>query len=333
MSREIAIDMGTHNTVIFMKGQGASQGGGIALREPSVVAVDSRSDEILAAGKEAKDMAGKSAGGVKIIKPMRGGAVADFDVMAAMLRTFIKRAIKSANISRPRVVIGVPADATQVEKTAAEDVVKHAGCGDVTLLEAPLAIILGAGLSPASPRGIMTIDLGAGHTEVSVAALGEIIATRSERFGSARIDEGILRYIKKKYNLQIGDLTAEDIKVKIGSAFPQDDSFSSFMEVRGRSVTDNLPKSITIHADEIRTAISGILEDLTALIARTTEELPPEIASDILESGIIMSGGGAMLKGLDKFIEETTGLKVTMTERPFDTLAEGLGKSLEVGTA
>lgn len=324
VSREVGIDFGTANTVIFMKDKG------IVLREPSVIAVDRRSEEVLAVGKEARDMLGKASGNIQVIRPIQHGVVADFDGATAMLRGFLKKAVKSGTVNRPKVIMGLPAGATEVERTAAEDVAQHAGGGDVSLMEAPLATLLGVGLSPLSPKGVMTVNFGAGLLQVAVAALGETIAHTTERLGGNRMDEEIIRFIKKKYHLQIGELTAEEVKLKIGSAFPVEDSFSAFMEVRGRSVSDNLPKNITVHADEIRGALGETLELIIRAIVRTTEALPPEIAADLLESGIVLTGGGAQLTGIGSYINEATGLKVRIAERPVDAVAEGLGAGLQI---
>ncbi|MEG1426259.1 MAG: rod shape-determining protein [Oscillospiraceae bacterium] len=327
LGSEIVIDMGTSNTVIFKKGAG------IVLREPSVVAIDRRTQEVIAVGKEAKEMLGKTPAQILAVKPVLAGAAADFDVCCAMLKIFVKKASGAGVFSRPTVLFSLPAGATEVERIAAEEVAKHAGAGDIRLIEAPMAAAIGAGVSPLSPKGFMVVSMGAGITEVAVLALGDVIASTTVRTGGDAIDKAISRYIKRKYAIQIGELTAEEIKIKIGSAFPSADSFHSFMEVRGRSVAENLPKSITIHEEEIR---GPILEELTKVIAavvETTEVLPPEIAADLLETGILLTGGGGLLSGLDRYLQEATHLRVELSERPLDAVAEGLGRSLSTAVS
>ena len=324
VSKDVGIDLGTANTVIFVKDKG------VALRESSVVAVDVRTDEVLAAGKEAKEMLGKTPETMEVVCPVKDGVVADFGACAAMMKYYLHKAVNTSFFNKPRVVLSIPSGITDVERRAVEDAVKQAGAGSVNLMEAPMAAAIGAGLPVGSPRGTMIANIGAGVTEVAVISLGDIVASTTARGGSDAIDRGIIVYMKRKHSLQIGVLTAENVKLKIGSAYPTDDSFNTFMEVKGRSVVDGLPKSITVQADEIREVINEEVKDIIRVIMRTMEETPAELAADVVDQGILLAGGGCQLRGLDKYIEQETGLKTTLAERPVDCIAEGLGKSLDL---
>lgn len=324
VGKEIGVDLGSANTVIYMRDRG------IVLREPSVVAVDKRSEELLAVGKEAKEMLGKSQSNIKLIRPIQGGVVAELDAAAAMLRAFLKKALNTGLLNRPKIVMAVPAGSTEVERTAAEDVARHSGGADVDLMEAPIAALLGSGISPIGPKGIMTMSLGAGHIEAAVSVLGQVISRHREPLGGNAMDEAVARYIKRKYGLLIGDLAAEEVKLKVGSAFPQDDELGSFTDVRGRSVAESLPKNITVHGDEIREALFECLESMARVVVRTTEGLEPQLAADVLDGGILLTGGGALLRGVVPFLQEATGLKVSISERPLDTVAEGLVRGLDL---
>lgn len=324
ISKDIGIDLGTANTVIYMRDKG------IILREPSAVAIDVRTDEVIAAGKEAKEMLGKTHENIEVILPMEKGVVANYGACAAMVKYYLQKAAMAGAFSKPRVVVAVPSGITDVERRAVEDAVKQSGAGSVNLMEAPLASAIGVGLPVGVPRGVMVLSFGAGITECGVIALGDIVASATARYGSGDLDRAVSRYIKMKYGLNIGPATAEEVKLKIGSVFPSDDSYNTFMEVRGRSTLEGLPKSITVHADEIREVFYSEVSAVVKVIMDVMAETPPELAADIIESGIVATGGGSQLKGLDKFIEQETGLKVSQAERPVDCTAEGVGKSLDL---
>ena len=321
---DIGIDLGTLNTVIFRKDKG------IVVREPSVVAADNRTDEVLAVGREARDMAGKTPESITLIDAMKSGAVAECSIATALIKVLLRKAMGNFNVIKPKVVFAVPSGITDVERKAVEDSAKQAGIFSVRLLETPMAAAIGAGLPVGASKGSMVITMGAGVTEAAVIALGDIVASASARFGSQDIDEAIRSYIRRTYGLVIGIQTAEEIKMKIGSAAPSEDSYNLFLEVRGRSAAEGLPKSYTVQADEIRSVIASCLTKLTELIIKCLEDLPGELASDILEGGITLTGAPAQLRGLDRFIAEETGIKAQVAERPADCVAEGLGKSLEL---
>jgi len=323
-SKDIGIDLGTANTLVFMRGKG------IVMREPSVVAVDVRTDEVLAVGKQAKEMLGRTPGSIVAVRPLKDGVIADFDVTAAMLKYFIKTALKSGVLNRPRVVICIPSGVTEVERRAVEDAARQAGSNNVDLIEEPMAAAIGAGLPVGEPTGSMVVDVGGGTSEVAVISLGDIVTAVSVRMAGDKYDEAIVTYVKKKYNLLIGERTAEEIKVKIGSAFPTEDTLNSFVEIKGRNLLDGLPKNVTIHADEVREALSDSVMTVVDAIKDTLEKTPPELAADIIDRGIMLTGGGALLRGFDKLVSQETGIPVNIAERPLDCVVEGTGKSLEV---
>ena len=340
-SKDIGIDLGTANTLVFMRGKG------IVMREPSVVAVDVRSDEVLAVGKQAKEMLGRTPGSIVAVRPLKDGVIADFDVTAAMLKYFIKKALKSGALSRPRIVICIPSGVTEVERRAVEDAARQAGSNNVDLIEEPMAAAIGAGLPVGEPTGSMVVDIGGGTSEVAVISLGDIVTSVSvrmagDKFDEAivtsvsvrmagdKFDEAIVTYVKKKYNLLIGERTAEEIKMKIGSAFPTEDTINSFVEIKGRNLIDGLPKNVTIHADEVRDALMDSVMVVVEAIKDTLEQTPPELAADIIDRGIMLTGGGALLRGLDRLVSQETGIPVHVAERPLDCVVEGTGKSLEV---
>lgn len=323
-SKDIGIDLGTANTLVFMRGKG------IVMREPSVVAVDVRTDEVVAVGKQAKDMLGRTPGSIVAVRPLKDGVIADFDVTAAMLKYFIKKALKNGGIYRPRVVICIPSGVTEVERRAVEDAAKQAGSNNVDLIEEPMAAAIGAGLPVGEPTGSMVVDIGGGTSEVAVISLGDIVTAVSVRMAGDKFDEAIVSYVKKKYNLLIGERTAEEIKVKLGSAFPTEDTMNAFIEIKGRNLVDGLPKNVTIHADEVREALSDCVMTVVDAIKDTLEKTPPELAADIIDRGIMLTGGGALLRGFDKLVSQETGIPVHVAERPLDCVVEGTGKSLEV---
>lgn len=320
--RDIGIDLGTANIVICQKGRG------VILREPSLAAVDLRTNEIVAAGKEAKEMLGKTPENISVVSPMASGAVAQVSVCAAMLKYFINKT--RMGIKKPRTVIGVPAGITDVERKAVEDAARQAGLVSVYLVELPMASAVGAGIPVGQAKGSLVINLGMGITEAAVVALGDTVASSTMRFGSQDIDRDIKYYIRRKYGLIIGDNTAEEIKIKIGSVYRTDDTYDQFMEVRGRSAAEGIPKSYTVGADEIREVIVGSVGRICELLTRCLEITPPELVADIMTKGIILTGGGAQLRGLDKYMTEVTGINTVVTERPLECSADGIGRILDV---
>jgi len=323
-SKDIGIDLGTANTLVFMRSKG------IVMREPSVVAVDVRTDEVLAVGKQAKEMLGRTPGSIVAVRPLKDGVIADFDVTAAMLKYFIRKALKQNFLSRPRIVVCIPSGVTEVERRAVEDAARQAGSNNVDLIEEPMAAAIGSGLPVGEPTGSMVVDIGGGTTEVAVISLGDIVTAVSVRMAGDKFDEAIVTYVKRKYNLLIGERTAEEIKMKIGSAFPTDDIVNAFVEIKGRNLLDGLPKNVTIHSDEIREALQDCVFTVVEAIKDTLEKTPPELAADIIDRGIMLTGGGALLRGLDKLVSQETGIPVHIAERPLDCVAEGTGKSLEI---
>ena len=303
-SKDIGIDLGTANTLVFMRGKG------IVMREPSVVAVDVRTDEVLAVGKQAKEMLGRTPGSIVAVRPLKDGVIADFDVTAAMLKYFIKKALKSGTLNRPRIVVCIPSGVTEVERRAVEDAARQAGSNNVDLIEEPMAAAIGAGLPVGEPTGCMVVDIGGGTSEVAVISLGDIVTSVSVRMAGDKFDEAIVSYVKKKYNLLIGERTAEEIKIKIGSAFPTEETINAFVEIKGRNLVDGLPKNVTIHADEVREALADSVMIVVDAIKDTLEKTPPELAADIIDRGIMLTGGGALLRGLDKLVAQETGIPV-----------------------
>lgn len=321
-SKDIGIDLGTANTLVFMKGKG------IIMREPSVVAVDIRNDAVRAVGTEAKEMIGRTPGSIQAVRPLKDGVIADFDVTAAMLKRFIREALKNAYLTRANVVICIPSGVTEVERRAVEDAAKQAGARYVELIEEPMAAAIGAGMPVWEPTGSMVVDIGGGTSEVAVISLGDIVTARSVRFAGDDFDEAIINYIKKKYNLLIGERTAEAIKIQIGSAYQYEGEGS--MEVKGRNLMDGLPKNIVITAEEVREALSDPLMQIVDAIRSTLEKTPPELSADIIDSGIMLTGGGALLRGLDQLISHETNMPVNVAENPLDCVVTGTGKRLEV---
>lgn len=319
-SRDIGIDLGTANTLVYVKGKG------IVLREPSVVAIRKDSGTILAVGEEAKKMIGRTPGNIVAIRPMKDGVIADFDVTQIMLRHFIAKSYRHRPLFLPQVVVCVPSGVTEVEKRAVLDATKQAGAKEAFLIEEPMAAAIGAGLPVEEPTGSMIVDIGGGTSEVAVISLGGIVTSKSIRVGGDEMDEAIINYIKKTYNLMIGERTAEEVKIKIGSAYRV--SEEEFMEIRGRDLVTGLPKVLTVSSWEIETALAEPVAAILETIKITLERTPPELAADIMEKGIVMSGGGALLKGLDKLIAEETGMPVYLAENPLDCVVLGAGKAL-----
>lgn len=322
-TRDIGIDLGTANTLVYLKGKG------IIMREPSVVAYDVRSDAVRAVGTEAKEMIGRTPGSIVAVRPLKHGVIADYDVTAAMLKRFIKESLKGSLISRVRVVICVPAGVTEVESRAVHDAVKQAGAIDVDIVEEPMAAAVGAGLPVLDATGNMIVDIGGGTSEVAVISLGDIVTAQSIRTAGDDLDEAIINYIRKKHNLLIGERTAEQLKIEIGSALPYDDEKS--VEIKGRNLLDGLPKNITISSEEVREAMSDTLDVIIESIRTTLEKTPPELSADIIENGITLTGGGALLRGLAERIEQETNMRVTVADNPLDCVVEGTAKRLETG--
>ena len=320
-SKDIGIDLGTANTLVYMKGKG------VAMREPSVVAVDIKRDMVLAVGREAKDMIGRTPGSIVAIRPLKDGVIADFEITATMLKYFIKSVIRGGLFSRPRIIICIPSGVTEVERNAVEDAARQAGGKNVELIEEPMAAAIGAGLPVDSPMGNMVVDIGGGTSEVGIVSLGDIVASCSVRVAGDKFDEAIITYIKKKYNLLIGERTAEDIKVDIGSAYPYENEGS--VMVKGRNLVDGLPKNIRITAAEVREALKDPLMTIVDAILDTLEKSPPELSADIIDNGIMLTGGGALLRGMDKLVEEQTGMPVRIAERPLDCVVDGAGMRLD----
>lgn len=319
--KDIGIDLGTANTLIFMKGKG------VVMREPSVVAVDTKTDRVRYVGQEAKDVIGRTPGSIIAVRPLKDGVIADFDIATSMLQIFIKKVVNNNFLSRPRVVICIPSGVTAVERRAVKTAAIKAGAKSVSIIEEPMAAAIGAGLPVAEATGSMVVDIGGGTSEVAVISLGGIVAARSVRVGGDEFDKHIIQYVKKKYNLLIGDRTAENIKTNIGSAFHYEEEEP--MEIKGRNLVDGLPKNIYITPEEIREALAEPLESVLDAIRSTLEKTPPELSADIIDHGITLTGGGALLKGLDELVARETGMPVSVAENPLDCVAEGSGKVLE----
>ena len=324
-SSDLAIDLGTANTLVYVKGKG------IVLMEPSVVAVsvDHRSkNRVLAVGSDAKNMLGRTPGNIVAIRPMRDGVIADFEVTEAMLRHFIHKVHNRRTFVRPRIIIAVPSGITQVEKRAVKESAESAGAREVFLIEEPMAAAIGANLPITEPTCNMVVDIGGGTTEVAVISLAGIVYSRSVRVAGDKMDSAIIQYIKRKYNLLIGEMTAEIIKMTIGNASPDPQDLET-IEVKGRDLASGIPKILSIDSEEIRVAISEQIDSIIETVKIALEQTPPELAADIVDRGIILTGGGALLKNLDKFLREETSLPITIAEDPLTTVALGCGKTLD----
>ncbi|MFA5928814.1 MAG: rod shape-determining protein [Candidatus Margulisiibacteriota bacterium] len=320
-SKDLGIDLGTANTVVYMKSLG------IVLREPSIVAIEKNSSRVVAIGQEAKRMVGRTPGGIVAIRPMRDGVIADFDIVEGMLRSFIKRVIKRSRFIKPRIIIGVPSGITAVERRAVVDASMKAGAKETFLVTESMAAAIGSNFSIFEPQGNMIIDIGGGTTEVAVIALGGIVESRSIRVAGDEMDQAIMAHCRRNYNLLIGERTAEEIKIEIGSAYPM--PVEKTMDVKGRDLVSGLPKYFTLSSAEVRDTLSEPVNTITDAIRMTLEKIPPELSSDLMEKGMVMTGGGSLLYGLDKYIAQETEMKVTVAEDPLSSVAYGTGKILE----
>lgn len=319
--KDIGIDLGTANTLVYLKGKG------IIIREPSVVAVDTKTDAVRYVGQEAKNIIGRTPGSIRAVRPLKDGVIADFDMTTAMLQEFIRKAIGGSPLVKARVIICIPSGVTAVERRAVKEAAEGAGAKRVSIVEEPMAAAIGAGLPVEEPTGSMIVDIGGGTSEVAVISLCGIVTSRSVRVAGDEFDLSIINFIKRKYNLLIGERTAEKIKIEIGSAYPVGEDAE--MEIKGRNLLTGLPENIAISAAEIREALSEPLSHIVEAIKVTLERTPPELSADIIDSGIMLAGGGAYLRGLDKLINEETGIPVYIAERPLDCVVDGTGKLLE----
>src|SRR5271169_1918769 len=320
-STDIGIDLGTANTLVYVRDRG------IVLREPSVVAIQTGTSHVLAVGEEAKRMLGRTPGNIQAIRPMKDGVIADFEVTEAMLRYFIQKVHNRRYGIKPRVIVAVPSGITEVEKRAVKDSATHAGARDVYLIEEPMAAAIGVGLPVQEPAGNMIVDIGGGTTEVALISLAGIVFSRSLRVGGDEFDETIVAHMKRAYNLMIGERTAEEIKIRVGSAFEQEQELT--MEVKGRDLSAGLPKTLTIRSEEIREALQEPLSSILESIRITLERCPPELSADLVDRGIVMAGGGSLLRGIDRMIAGETGLPVHLADDPMSAVAEGTGRVLQ----
>ncbi|HEY8392134.1 MAG TPA: rod shape-determining protein [Capillibacterium sp.] len=320
-SRDMGIDLGTANTLVFVRNQG------IVLQEPTVVAFDRETENLIAVGLEAKQMVGRTPGSIVAVRPLKDGVIADFEVTEKMLQYFIKKAGARKAFFAPRVIVGVPSGVTEVERRAVMDAAREAGAREVFLIEEPMAAAIGAGLPIQEPTGNLIVDIGGGTTEVAVISLGGIVTSRSIRVAGDEMNEAIVQYIKRSYNLMVGEQTAEEIKRTVGSAYPQKEEES--IEVRGRDLVTGLPKVITLSSREVMEALAEPVGMILEAVKMTLEKTPPELAADILDRGIVMSGGGALLRGLDRLLAEETEMPVQVAEDPLTCVARGTGKALD----
>ena len=322
LSHDMGIDLGTANTLVHIKGKG------IVLREPSVVAIKSDTGDVLAVGNEAKRMIGRTPGSIVAIRPMKDGVIADFDVTQAMLKYFIRKAMNTKSFVRPRVVVGVPSGVTEVEKRAVIDAAQQAGAREAYLIEEPMAAAIGAGLPVEEATGSMVVDIGGGTTEIAVISLGGIVTSCSIRIGGDEMDSSIIQYIKREYNLLIGERTAEEIKINIGTAIANPNQDKT-MDIRGRDLVSGLPKTVRIKSSEICEALSEPVHKIVDAVKGTLEKTPPELAADVMDHGIMMTGGGSLLNSLDKLLSHETGMPVLVSEDALSCVGEGTGRSLE----
>ena len=320
-TRDIGIDLGTANTLVYLRGKG------IIIREPSVVAVNTRTDQARYVGKEAKEVIGRTPGSIVAVRPLKDGVIADFDITTTMLQEFIRKALQGTIFTKARVIICIPSGVTAVERRAVKESAEKAGAKRVNIIEEPMAAAIGAGLPTLDATGSMIVDIGGGTSEVAVISLGGIVTSRSVRVAGDEFDKAIVNYIRRKYNLLIGERTAENIKLEIGSAFPSEQE--SGMEIKGRNLLNGLPENITITSAEVRDALAEPLSRVIEAIKITLEKTPPELSADIIDQGITLAGGGALLRGLDKLINRETGMPVYVAEYPLDCVAEGTGRILE----
>ena len=319
-SNDLGIDLGTANSLVYVKDRG------IVLREPSVVAIQTGTNRVLAVGEEAKRMLGRTPGNITAIRPMKDGVIADFEITEAMLRYFIRKVQNNRIMVRPRIIISVPSGITEVEKRAVKDSATHAGAREVYLIEEPMAAAIGVGLPVQEPAGNMIVDIGGGTTEVAIISLAGIVFSRSVRVGGDEMDEAIIQYMKRVYNLMIGERSAEQIKISVGSAYPLPEENS--IEVKGRDLVAGLPKTLTLTSEEVREALHEPVMTIVEAVRFTLERCPPELAADLVDRGIVLAGGGALLRGIDKLLAEQTGLPVHVADDPLSAVAEGTGMVL-----
>lgn len=319
--KDIGIDLGTATILVFLRGKG------VVLNEPSVVAIDRNSNRVLAIGEEARRMIGRTPGNIVAVRPLREGVIADFDITEKMLKHFIAKVCGSSPLLKPRVTICVPSGITTVEKRAVEDAARNAGAKEVYLIEEPVAAALGAGIDISQPAGSMVLDIGGGTTDVAVMSLGGIVVSDSVRVGGDKFDEAIIRYVKRRFNMLIGERTAEEIKIAVGTVYPG--SRNEVTDVRGRDLVSGLPMTVSVSSEDCLEAFTEPTNSIIALVRSVLEKCPPELASDIVDKGIIMTGGGAMLDGLDKLLAEITRVPCNLAEDPISSVAIGTGKAVE----
>lgn len=323
ISHDMGIDLGTANTLVYIKGEG------IVVREPSIVAINQKTNETLAVGNEAKQMVGRTSGDIVAVRPLEDGVISNFEVTETMIRYFVEKVHHRKRFIKPRVIVGVPSGITGVEKRAVMDAIYHAGAREAYLIEEPMAAAIGAGLPVSEPTGSMIVDIGGGTTEVAVTSLGGIVVAKSIRIAGDEMDQAIVDHCRDNYRILIGERTAEDIKLKIGSASPIEGLEDETVEVIGRDLVTGLPKSFTLTTGEVREALGETINAILGAIRNILEQTPPELSSDIMEKGVTLAGGGALLKGLDKFIEREIYIKVNIAEDPLSCVAYGTGKALE----
>lgn len=321
-NKDMGIDLGTANTLVYVKGKG------IVLSEPSVVAINSVTRKTLAIGSEAKLMIGRTPGNIIAIRPLKDGVIADFDVAQTMLKELIEKVTKKSAFTSPRIIVCYPSGVTEVERRAIEDTAKFAGAREVVLMEEPMAAAIGAGLPVGEPTGSMIVDIGGGTTEVAIISLGGIVTSKSLRVAGNELDQAIMAYIKKEFNLMIGERTSEQIKMELGSAYKIDDEEIT-MDIKGRDIITGLPKTVTVSEDQIRESLKEPVYAIIESIKTTLEKTPPELAADIMDQGIMLAGGGAFLKGLDVLINKETNMPVHIAESPLDCVVLGAGKALD----
>ncbi|MER3403139.1 MAG: rod shape-determining protein [Armatimonadota bacterium] len=321
LQAELGVDLGTANLLVYQRGRG------IVLREPSVVAISQATGKVLAVGEEARLMLGRTPGNITAIRPLQNGVIAEYSITLEMLRYVINKALGKRRLFNPRMLVCVPSSATDVERRAVIQAAKEAGAGEVHLIEEPMAAAIGAGLPISQPGGNMVVDIGGGTTDVAVISLGGIVISRSVRVAGNKFDEAIMRHVRVAHNLMIGERTAEEIKIKIGSASPLPQELR--MEVRGRDLVEGLPKTVVIHSEEVRSALAEPTNQIVEKVRSVLEETPPELASDIIERGIVLTGGGALLRGFDKLLSHATNIPVHIAEDPLSCVAIGTGRALE----
>src|SRR5690242_10837788 len=321
LGRDMAVDLGTANTLVYVRGRG------IVLNEPSVVALNTNNGQIVAVGAEAKGMIGRTPGNIVAIRPLKDGVIADFDVTERMLRYFIQKVHRRSHMAKPRLVVAVPSGITGVEQSAVKEAGHQAGARRVYIIEEPMAAAIGAGLPIHEPTGNMVVDIGGGTTEVAVISLGGIVTSQSIRVGGDELDQAIITFGKKEYSLMLGERTAEEIKMAIGSAFPAEDE--PHAEIRGRDLVSGLPKTVVISATEVRKAIEEPVNAIVDAVKTTLDKCPPELSGDIMDRGIVLTGGGALLRGLDERLRRETGMPIHIAEEPLDSVALGSGKCVE----